>query len=175
MPHRHVFRAGEGRLVRGLPHHRPSEGEEARLRHPPDHGPAGASLLRFLRLPGVQFLRPELPLRHARGVQAPGGRRPRQGHRRGDGHRPQPQRGQRGRGPLELRRHRPPVLLLRSAGPPPRLGLPLLRLRQGRDQVLPPVEREILDGGIPHRRFPFRRRHLDALLGPRPRKGFRGL
>ena len=64
--HRHEQRRGKGGQLRRFPHHGASARAGAGLRHPPDHGSSGASLLRLLRLSGEQFLRPELPFRYTR-------------------------------------------------------------------------------------------------------------
>ena len=175
VPHRHEQRGGKGGQLRRFPHHSPPARAGAGLRHPPDHGPSGASLLRFLRLPGEQFLRPEFPFRHPRRIQGAGGRRPWPRHSGDNGHRAFPCREQRTRRSGQTRRPRRPLLLSRSGRSSSGLGFALLRLRKGRGELLPALELQILDGRVSSGRLPFRRSHLHALLGPRPGYRFRQL
>ena len=175
VPHRHERRRGKGCGFRRFPQDRASEGEETGLRHPADNGAPGASLLRFVRLSGEQFLRPELPFRHPGGIQGPGRRGSRDGHRRHHGHSAFAFGIQRNRGAGPFRRQGGPLLLPRSRGLSSRMGQPLLRLRKGRGDILPPRQLQVLDAGIPSGRIPFRRGDQHALLGPRPWYGLRQL
>ena len=118
----------------------------------------------------TSLLRAHVPLRLARRLPLPRRRPPRPGHRRDRrlGAGPLPQGRLR---PGPLRRHRP----LRARRPPPgrapRLGHARLQLRPPRGAQLPPGQRPVLDGGVPHRRPAGRRGGLDALPRLLPQGG----
>ena len=93
------------------------------LQHHPAHGDPGASLLRVLRLPGQQFLRRLVPIRHAGGSQGTDRRGPCRGTLRGHGPHPLPCRLERGGGARPFRRHAPPVFPRRVRGAATRAGI----------------------------------------------------
>ena len=123
-----------------------------------------------LGVPGDRLLRPDQPPRHARRLQVP--RRPapperhRRHHRLGAGALPQGRlRAALVRRDRALRARRP------APGRAPRLGHAHLQLRPPRGAELPPRQRALLAGRLPHRRAARGRGRLDALPRLQPQGG----
>ncbi len=144
--------------------------QEGRLQRRAADGRGRAPLLRFVRLPRVELLRPVVALRHARGAERADPPRSRAGARGHHGPRARPLRQEPQRGDQRTRRHGPSLLAGGRGGLPALLGFETLRLRQGRGAPFPAVERQILARRVPFRRLPLRRRDLDDLPPPRLRR-----
>ena len=134
------------------------------------HAAGRASLRPVLGLPGHRILLTDQPLRLPRRPalphrQAPPGRH-RRHHGLGSGALPQ---GRLGSG--TLRRHRPLRARRSAPGRARGLGHLHLQLRPQRGEVLPRLQRAVLDQRVPRRRSARRRRRLDALPGLLPRGG----
>ena len=133
------------------------------LRYGTVDGHRRTSLLRVVRLPRVELLRPFLALRHARSAQNTRAHGSRTGTCGGNGSSARPLREEPQRGDQRARRHGSSLLPTGYGGRTALLGLQNFRLRQGTGAALSALERQILARRISLRRLSVRRSDLDAL------------